>query len=131
MIDVMSLIQVYLFTIPGGLIAATLDLLFWFAFAIQVANGARRREDLEHWWQKAFIAYFVFKDWLYNRIWARLLFLEMGRKEDKLLTERLKYILHSGDYDIDEWRFKLALFMCMYLIDPLDAGHCSLWKLEG
>jgi len=113
-----------------GLLIATADLLLWFIFALKVAEGARKWKDITHWWQYPIIGYFVFKDWLYVRTWFRLLFWMKGRKQDKTLTEALRYIIHSGDYKQYEWRWRQAYFICQYLIEPFDRGHCKLQRLN-
>ncbi len=113
-----------------GLVIATLDLLLWFIFALKVAEGARKWNQITHWWQYPIIGYFVFKDWLYVRTWFRVMFLMMGRAQDKTLTEALRYILHGNEFMRYEWRWKLAYFICRYLIEPFDRDHCKINKLK-
>lgn len=73
-------------------------------------------------------AFWLFDAW-FNKTYGSILFLELGEFEDLTLTSRLKHTLHSGEYSAKEWRFKVALFMCKYMIEPWDFGHCSLHKL--
>jgi len=79
--------------------------------------------------QKIFVALFVIYDVLWNFTGGSIMFLEFADMDRKTLTERLKHILHSGEYEETEWRFKLAIFMCRYLIEPHDFGHCRLGRL--
>ncbi len=69
---------------------------------------------------------FVIVDVGYNFTFASVLFLELASLKRKTLTARLKFILLSGDYSEDEWRFKVALFMCKKMISPWQWNHCGM-----
>lgn len=73
--------------------------------------------------------WFVVVDVIYNYTYGALLFMEMASGRRKTLTARLKHILHSGEYQSDSWRYRLAVFMCKYMIEPWDFGHCALDNL--
>ena len=72
---------------------------------------------------------FLIVDVAYNVTYGTILFLEPPHLRRLTLTARLKHILHSDEHSTGSWRYKLALFMCMYMIEPWDFGHCSLHKL--
>jgi len=74
---------------------------------------------------------FLISDVAYNYTYGSIAFWEFADNKRKTLTARLKHILHSGLYDREEWRFRLALFMCKRMIEPWDYEHCALSKLES
>jgi hypothetical protein len=44
------------------------------------------------------------------------------------LTETLRFTLRT--YAKDHWRYKLADFICVWLVEPYDEGHCSIEEAE-
>lgn len=112
-----------------GLLVATFDLWISFVFAMWSAKGKTRYEFLSPS-AKVFVGYFIVKDVFYNYTWASLMFWEFASNDRKLLTARLKHILFSGEYDTESWRWELAYWMCQYLIEPWDKGHCNLSKID-
>lgn len=106
-------------------ISATIILWLFFIITSKVADGAQSRDDL-NLIQKVFVFAFVVVDVLYNYTFGSILFWEIADNDRKTLTARLKHILHSGFYKKYEWRFRLALFMCKYMISPWDWNHCGL-----
>lgn len=111
------------------ILIATLDLWFWFAITVMVANGATSRSELNSF-QRAFVNFFLVRDAIYNYTAGTILFWEFADNDRKTLTARVTHILHSGLYYEDEWRFKLALFICKYMIEPIHFGHCALSRLR-
>jgi len=59
-------------------------------------------------------------DVLFNWIYGSVMFLELPR--ELTLSERLRRLLLSGK----PWQVKLSYFLCHYLIEPWDSGHCGL-----
>lgn len=114
--DIMSIII--------GLLIATIDLWVWFAITTRVADGAKSRKQLNKF-QLVFIYFFAAKDVFYNYTWGSLLFLEFASNDRKTLTARLKHILNT-EFENPTWRFHLAVFLCKYMIEPIDFGHCNL-----
>lgn len=106
-------------------IEATLALWLAFIVTVEIADGARSRDDL-NWFQTIAVYVFVIFDVAYNYTYGAILFGELAHKDRKTLTARLKYILHSGHYSESGWRFRLALFMCKYMISPWHFNHCGL-----
>lgn len=69
------------------------------------------------------IGYTVFiLDIIWNIIFGTVLFMQLPHKDRLTLTHRMKYILITDD----GWRFKLAHFICKYIIEPWDWNHCGL-----
>jgi len=78
---------------------------------------------------RALIVLFVLGDAAYNITYGSILFAEMPHPKRLLLTARLKDILRREPSKIDQfWRYPIALFMCKYMIEPWDVGHCGLRK---
>jgi len=107
-----------------SILIATLALWVSFIVLMKIVDDTKR-EDL-NWFQKIAVILFVVFDVVYNYTYGAILFWEFADNDHKTLTSRLKHILLSGFYDEDEWRFKLALFMCKYMISPWDPGHCGM-----
>lgn len=129
MINTISDVLLPLFYIVAGLLAASLDLKAAFAITIRVVGEERDYRKL-NLFQKLWAAKFIIRDVVYNFTWGSLLFWEFASWERKTLTERLKHILHSGEYEETDKRFRLALYLCKYWIEPEDPGHCALSKLQ-
>lgn len=72
-----------------------------------------------------FVSIFYVLDVLFNYTYACILFMDKPRGDDWTLTARLKYYLHTPPWE-SGWRGRLASFMCRYMIEPWDFGHCSL-----
>lgn len=77
----------------------------------------------------AFGIAFLVGDVGYNYTFGSVLFWELASRDRVTLTKRLRHILHSGLYLETSWRFKRAHFMCKYMIEPWDLGHCALKRL--
>lgn len=102
-------------------------LALWIAFIMltRIVGDARTRREL-NFIQRIAVYVFVAGDILYNLGPGAVLFLEPSRGFHETLTMRMKRILHSGDYRESSWRFKLAYFICRYMVEPWDFGHCAL-----
>ena len=85
--------------------------LSWIALT-KIVDDARSRKDLNKFQMAAVFVFAVFIDVPHNYTAGTILFWEFADNDRKTLTLRLMHILHSGLYDEDAWRFKLALFMC-------------------
>ena len=104
------------------LLSATIALWIFFIATAKVAQKANSREDLSPF-QYLFVVCFLIADVIYNYTYGAVLFLEFASNDRKTLTARLKHYLRT---EPESWRGKLSLFMCKYMIEPWDAGHCSL-----
>lgn len=99
----------------------------WMMF-IPVANLVNRHNEkpytgLRYYIILVFVYIFVLIDVIYNYTYGALLFLEFADNDRKTLTSRLKHYLRT---EPDSVRGKMAYFICAYMIEPWDAGHCSL-----
>ena len=80
---------------------------------------------------QVFLGFFWVVDVYVNLAASTVLFLQLPpvgpldelweRKYRLTLTHRLKYNITQGG-----WRGNLALWMCRYLVDPWQPGHCGL-----
>ncbi len=102
------------------------------------------KDKLPEWAIKP-LAYFVYAsllyDVLFNIVYGTIMFL--GKPDfagahirwKKIgfptLTERLRAILRGGKREtvLDRFRYYQARFICRYLVEPWDRGHCGLEKL--
>lgn len=101
--------------------------LFFIALTAIVDDKTKQLSDLSLIKRILVIAFVVF-DVIYNFTIGTLIFLELPSLKRKTLTLRLRYILFTkAEW---EWRFKLAYFMCKYMIEPFDWGHCRLHKIK-
>jgi len=107
-------------------------LLLWVAFIVIT----KVVDDNDHKWsdltstEKGFVVIFIVGDVAYNFTYGTILFVEQPSWKRKTLTARLKNILARSDAEfLDEyWRKPLASFMCKYMIEPWDFGHCAFRK---
>lgn len=69
-------------------------------------------------------------DILWNIVFATVLFIQRPPGDnihDWTLTHRLRVILRNKNPEkLDIYRRGLAMFMCKYMIEPWDPGHCGL-----
>lgn len=73
------------------------------------------------------VGYAVFIcDILWNITFGSILFLQLPHKKRLTLTARMKHLLVTDD----GWRFKVAFFICRYLVEPWDWNHCGLQDLK-
>ena len=75
---------------------------------------------------------FVILDLIFNIIFGTVWYLRLpdfkgARYHLPLFTHRLRSSL--GDDPVDSWRFKTSYFVCAYMVEPHDWGHCSLHRL--
>lgn len=61
-------------------------------------------------------------DVLFNIIYGTVIFWELPKH--LTLSSRLREILIREDESA--WQFKIAYFMCHYMIEPWDYNHCGL-----
>lgn len=72
------------------------------------------------------IGYAVFIcDILWNIIFGSVLFFELPSKKRLTLTARMKHLILFDE----GWRFKVAYFICRYIVEPWDWNHCGLRDL--
>lgn len=107
-------------------------LLLWIFF-IFAANMKDRYEDkpwthVPKWFATAFIAVFFACDIAYNVTFGTLLFLDKPNIRRLTLTARMKDYIHSYSNSTLTRRYRkpLAVFICKYMVEPWDRGHCSL-----
>ena len=106
------------------LFITTLILWVFFIATAKVSKGAEQLSDLNVF-KQLFVITFVTFDVLYNIVYGSILFLQLPslRRGEKTLTARLKKnIKNEGN----SWRGKLSIFMCKYMIEPWDVGHCKI-----
>jgi len=114
-------------------ISGTLLLWVFFIVTTKVVGDAEKLSDLTLW-KKIFVLAFVIGDAAYDITLANILFWKFTDnrvnwyrgKGELTLTSRLKFILLTGEYQETEWRYKLALFMCKYMVSPWDFNHCGM-----
>lgn len=78
---------------------------------------------------------FIILDVLFNIVYGTLLFLRLPRTtklKGWTFTERCSKILREEwDSPDKSWRFKLAKFICHYMLEPWDYNHCGLARLNN
>jgi len=74
----------------------------------------------------AWTFWFVVVDIVYNIVFGGLIFWQSPIGYGWTLSQRLRHILTSGDYDVESWRWQLAWWLCRYLISPWDYNHCRI-----
>ena len=67
---------------------------------------------------------FIVVDILYNYTFGTIIFWQFTKSGDRTLSQRLRTILRTEVSD--SWRWKLAYFVCRYLITPWDFNHCRI-----
>lgn len=103
------------------IVASLIFWLFWIAISRLIPHTKHK-----HFWvvdaliKLAFVIFIVI-DAAFNITYGSLIFLELPK--EWMLTMRLQRILTSYDTG---WRFKLALFVCRYMVEPWDFNHCRL-----
>jgi len=112
-------------SLPFDLFFATI--LLW-GFFIVTANIIKRYKEGELSTSMKIIGWpvviaFFLCDMAYNITYGTILFWQWPNYKRLTLTARLTYILRTAP---DSWRGKIAMFMCKYMIEPWDAGHCDL-----
>lgn len=69
---------------------------------------------------------FVVIDVVYDKVLGGLIFWQSPFGYGWTLSQRLRFILTSGEYDVVSWRWQLAHWICRYLISPWDFNHCRI-----
>lgn len=103
-------------------------LLLWLAYiaTMKMIGDIRNIKKLV-WYKRLGVYAFVAFDVFHNYFIASFMFFEPPDKGRPTLSERLRWILYRepvGNIDI-YWRKPLAKFMCKYMVEPWDFGHCS------
>ncbi len=103
---------------------ATLVLWLLFIPAANIINRHREKQyrGARYYAAYAYLVFFLVADVLFNFSYGSLLFMQAPSLKRKTLTARLKHIIKHQT----GWRYRLALFICRYLIEPWDSGHCAL-----
>lgn len=114
-------------------------LVLWWMFAqsMWMENNADRIPWLLKPFAYVFIGFFLLGDALWNILFGTLLFqqwpdIHKGMNfSNATLSHRLRQIL-LGDTDIEKMdkRYRVALFICQYCIEPWDKNHCGLEDLK-
>jgi len=108
------------------------DILLWtfvlWLLFIPAANIINRYKQgklngVETFLGKIYIYSFAVVDILYNYSYGTGLFMAFPPKGKHTLTARLKHYLRT---EPESWRGEIAYFMCRYMIEPHDPGHCAL-----
>ena len=115
-----------------SILLATLVLWIGFIAITKIVD-----EKDEEWsdldlFEKVAVTVFIVGDVVYNFTYGTVVFLEFGSLKRKTLTARLKEIVTRQDNEfLDQyWRKPIAMFMCKYMIEPWDFGHCALHRLK-
>jgi len=126
--------------VPKMLNIASLIAL-WLAYipAANIINRYREKRPtgLKLWLAYSYLAFFWVIDVAYNLTLGNILFWQWApvpkdwwdRKETLTLTYRMKWILRN--LDESAWRWKLAYFICRYLVEPWDWNHCGLKSMDS
>ena len=114
----------------------------WIAYAnLMVLKN--NYEDKFPEWLKKLLTYglgvpFILLDVLFNVIYGTLMYLELPDFKNchwkylPTFTERCSRHLHAEwSRPSKTWRFKLAWFICHYMLEPWDYNHCGLAKLKN
>ena len=77
---------------------------------------------------------FVLMDVIFNIVYGTVMFLQLPQVKGLkgwTFTERCSKILkEEWASENKSWRFKIALFICHYMLEPWDPNHCSLESLN-
>lgn len=87
----------------------------------------KRKEQIPKWLLYplyGIVAIGLVVDVLFNLVYGTIMFMQWPSYKRLTLTARLKHIIDFQPKD--SRRFKLAIFLCKYLIEPWDAGHCRI-----
>lgn len=100
--------------------------ILWFFF-INVMTWKKYESKIPNWIKpilKLIAIIGIVWDFLFNITFATVIFLELPK--ETMLTFRMQRILLTDD----GWRFKVARFICRYLVEPWDPNHCGLESLK-
>jgi len=106
--------------------------LLWIAW-IALANivgfneetGRLKRDGLNGF-QKLSVVVFLFIDIVVNIFYVSLVMLQLPTFTRLTLTARLRYILRSGKFKPESWRYRIAKNLCMRRISARDYNHCGM-----
>lgn len=80
---------------------------------------------------------FIIADVIFNIIYGSILFLELPNFKNThfkfmpTFTERCSRHLHNEWERQDKsWRYRIAYFLCHYLLEPWDPNHCGMESLR-
>lgn len=100
-------------------------LLFFFANIMFLEKAIKSLPRWVYWMLFPIAIAFYILDVAWNVFFGSLFFLQFPHESRPTLTERMRHLLITDD----GWRFKLAFFMCKYLVEPWDPNHCGLRDL--
>ena len=117
--------------------------LLW-VFFVNVMWLKHNKEKIPKWLYYPAVGFaaigFIY-DVLFNIIYGTIMFIQMpdfkGANSDlwgiplPTLSERMRDILKLEKRDtlLNKYRWYLSLYICRYLIEPWDAGHCGIKNL--
>lgn len=104
-----------------------LSLLLLWIFFVNVMTWKTHIDKIPKWLQYILYPIAIFGylwDVMFNWVFGTVIFLELPRKPT--LSERMRRILLTRD----GWRWKLARYICLHLVEPWDQNHCGLESLE-
>ena len=111
-------------------IVFTLVLWLGFIAIMGIVDDAKDREDLSFWQKVGVVLFVLLLDVPHNYTAAVILFLGLPPgKGNHTLTERMRFYLHTTQY-YRTWRWYLSRFICRYMVEPWDKGHCRLERLK-
>lgn len=126
---------------PGGVVSAlwaidpkqvgywlTATFLFWFVYATLMRIAEKRKKYSKRdwrYWGLTVLGYLLLipgypYDVAYNLTYGTLMFWQTPRRGEWTFTARLQRCVHRVD-----WRGAEARFICRYLVEPWDPGHCG------
>ena len=110
--------------------------LFWLFFVVAI-KGRDYTEDKsseKKWAYRLFVGIpFLISDFLVNLIFGSPLYMSWpdfkgARYHFPLFTHRLQQSLLQDPQD--SYQYKLSKFICSYIVEPVDFGHCKLASLR-
>ena len=102
-----------------------------------VKNNVDSIPKILHYPLYAIAAIGLLADVLFNIVYGTIMFWQKPRFHENMnihtvtFTHRLKRILRGQTHiEPEDFRFKMAHWICKYLLEPWDPGHCGLEKLD-
>lgn len=97
-------------------------LALWIGF-VNVMTWKHNKHKIPQWlqyllWPIAAAVYCL--DVVFNWAFASIIYFELPR--EPTLSERMRRHIITRD----DWRFKLSVWTCKYLVEPWDWNHCGL-----
>lgn len=110
------------------IICSTLILWISFIALTKIVDMAKDEWETINWLKKLAVIAFVIIDVLHNYTAGAIIFMELASNDRKTLTARMREVLKRDNTEfLDQcWRKPIATFICKYMVEPWDFGHCGL-----